>query len=46
MFTFPPDEWQDIEQYTEIGERSRLVQECLKRTVQRRKRERAAEGGE
>jgi len=45
-FTFPPELWKDVEEYTQPGERSRLVQECLRRTVQRRKRERATEKAE
>jgi hypothetical protein len=38
-FRFPPDLWADVEQFIPAGERSSIIQDCLRRTVARRRRE-------
>jgi hypothetical protein len=36
-FSIPPDLWRDVEAFIPQGDRSPLIQECLKRAVRRRK---------
>ncbi len=43
MFSLPPDLKADIEAHIPDGERSRVVQDCLRREVARRKRARDGE---
>jgi hypothetical protein len=44
-YACPPDLWEDVKTYIPTGERSEIIQECLRRAVQRRKRELAKEEG-